>query len=120
MSESDNQITFFEILRLNEAKYPQLKWIFAVPNGGHRHVATAARLKREGVKAGVADIGVPIPSIGFHGAFVEMKHGNNRPTQEQADFLNAMRASGYAIEVAHSADEALTFIENYLQIKLNK
>ena len=33
-----------------------LKWIFAVPNGGHRAKSVAGKMKAEGAKAGVPDL----------------------------------------------------------------
>lgn len=38
-------------------KFPKLHGLlFAVPNGGHRHPATAKKLKAEGVVAGIPDM----------------------------------------------------------------
>lgn len=42
--------------------------IFAIPNGGSRSITTAARLKVEGVSAGVPDLYVPAMKI-----WIEMK-----------------------------------------------
>lgn len=40
---------------------PALRWLHAIPNGGARDHVTAARMKAEGVKAGVYDIFLPVP-----------------------------------------------------------
>ena len=45
--------------------------IVAIPNGGHRHIAVAARMKREGVRAGFPDLFVPIAREEWHGLFVD-------------------------------------------------
>ena len=37
--------------------------LFAIPMGGHRHIAVAAKLKAEGVKAGVPDIFFALPKV---------------------------------------------------------
>jgi len=39
--------------------YPELLWLFAVPNGGQRNIVTAVRLRAEGVRSGVSDIILP-------------------------------------------------------------
>lgn len=48
-------------------EHPELALMFAVPNGGHRHPVVAAKLKAQGVKAGVtgrpAEVRVPNPVI---------------------------------------------------------
>ena len=54
--EHVEQVVLFEWARLQAAKYPMLKTMFAIPNGGKRGSATAAKLKAEGVKAGVCDV----------------------------------------------------------------
>ncbi len=78
MSEHDEQAKLFQLLRLNESKYPLLRAIFAIPNGGHRHAAVAAKMKKEGVRRGVWDVFVPFPMHGFHGMFLELTHGKNK------------------------------------------
>lgn len=47
--EHTEQTALFSRLALYEGKYPELRWIFAIPNGGHRHIAVAAKMKAEGV-----------------------------------------------------------------------
>jgi hypothetical protein len=75
--EADHQKFVFDVLELNERKYPFLKWIYAIPNGGHRHPAVAGQLKAQGVKKGISDICIPIPKDKYHGAYIEMKYGKN-------------------------------------------
>ena len=116
--ESRHQSAVFDILRLNEKRHPQLKWIFAVPNGGHRNVIVAAKLKREGVKKGIADICCPVPMNGKHGLWIELKIKPNRLSPEQHDFLVAMIQNDYETQVCWSCDEVLEAIEKYLEIRL--
>lgn len=118
MAEHDEQVLVFDTLRLNESQHPELSAIYAIPNGGHRHAAVAGKLKAEGVKRGVSDICIPIPSGGFHGAYIEMKVKPNKVTPEQSAFLEFVRNQGYAAKTAWSAGEALLFIGEYLNIKL--
>lgn len=119
MSEHDEQVQFFDILRLNYKRHPQLESIFAVPNGGHRHKATAVKLKREGVMSGVFDICVPVASSGYHGAFIEMKFGKNTLTKEQVKFCDMVEANGYFCEIAYSAEEACQILADYLELEFD-
>lgn len=92
------------------------KLLFAIPNGGLRNKTTAARLKREGVKSGVADLFLAIPYGGYHGAFIEMKRAKGgQQSREQKIFQEAVEEQGYLYILAHGSGEAITKIEEYLR-----
>jgi hypothetical protein len=111
------QAAFFDVLKLHEKRYPVLKWIYAVPNGGKRNVITAAKLKREGVKAGVWDVHIPVPMYHYHGAWIEFKAGKNKLTESQKEFRQALTGK-YLFAVRYSVDEALEFLNDYLEIEI--
>jgi len=101
--------------------YPMLKWIYAVPNGGDRHKAVAAKLKAEGVKPGVPDLCLPYPTRGqcdswWHGLYIEMKSldTKGRLSQPQKDWIEYLQRVGYNVAVAWNFDEAIQIIQNYL------
>lgn len=54
-SEHAESVQLMQLVRLHENKHPELRWLFAVPNGGHRNKVAASKLKAEGVKPGVPD-----------------------------------------------------------------
>lgn len=116
MSEHDEQVALFELLTLYEPKYPILQWVFAIPNGGARHPAVAAKMKAEGVKAGVWDIFVPVPVDYKCGLWIEMKFGKNSLSDEQKEFR---RALGDVFEwvVSYSTIKAAHAIGRYLGIR---
>lgn len=87
--------------------------MFAVPNGGERHAAVAAKLKMEGVKKGVSDIFLPDPVGTYHGLFIEMKKLDGRFTQEQMEFIRRMRKKGYAADGAVGWIAAAELLFNY-------
>ncbi len=83
------------------AQYPSLLW-FAVPNGEKRSAITGARLKRMGVRAGVADILVfwgDSYGVGFNGLALELKAGKGtlQDTQELFRYQWQAGGGGYAI-----------------------
>lgn len=89
--------------------------VFHIPNGGYRHKHTAYQMKRQGVKAGVPDLFVPVASDGCHGLFVEMKRAKGGTVSaDQEKWLCLLRDNGYAAEVCHGADEAIGAIRAYL------
>src|SRR4051812_28710500 len=62
---------FMWINQTGQHQFPNLNLLFAVPNGGLRHIATAANLVAEGVKRGVPDLVLPVPVAPYHGLFIE-------------------------------------------------
>jgi hypothetical protein len=121
-SEHSHQSALFAWAALNVGKYPQLRWMFAIPNGGLRDMRTAVNLKAEGVKAGVPDIFLPYATYngtdGYFGLFIEMKIGKNKPTKEQVDWLGALSSNYYCIAVCYSWEEARDVLINYLKGRL--
>lgn len=122
-SEHEEQAALFQWAKLNEGRWPALRFMFAIPNGGKRATVTAMRLKAEGVKAGVPDIFLPAPVVGwgdiaYAGLWIELKAGSNKPTDTQREWLAGLRECGYAAAVCWGADEAIRTIESYLRGEL--
>ena len=121
MSEHDHQKALFDWAERGKAKHPELALMFAIPNGGHRHISVAAKLKAEGVKSGVPDIMLPVARHGFHGLFIELKtpaeNGKRagRATKEQLQWLTDLSDQGYFTAVCFGWDSAKTTIEGYLK-----
>lgn len=121
MSEHDHQKALFDWAERSKTKHPELARMFAVPNGGHRHAAVAAKLKAEGVRKGVPDIMLPVARHGFHGLFIELKtpaeNGKRagRATKEQLQWLTDLSDQGYLTAVCFGWDSAKTTIEGYLE-----
>ena len=116
--EHNEQVALFEWAAYD--KRPELKMLFAVPNGGHRHKAVAGKLKAEGVKAGVEDVFLDVARGGYHGLRIEMKAGKNKPTPEQKDWMARHNAEGYLAIVCYSWAEAREVIEGYLELSKAK
>jgi hypothetical protein len=114
MSESTEQQALFEWAEFAAKKTPELKLLFAVPNGGKRDKVTAAILKREGVKSGVPDICLPVPRNEFHGLYIEMKFGKNKPSQNQLWWIEQLRQQGYRVDVCYGWGDAVKVIVGYM------
>lgn len=113
-SEAHEQITLFQWARVNERRLPDLWCLHAIPNGGSRHKAEALNLKRQGVKAGVSDVFLPVAKRGYHGLYIEMKAKNGRISDAQKDWINQIRKNDYMALVCYGADEAVGVLEWYL------
>ena len=115
MTEAQEQRTLFQWAALASQKYPELKWMFHIPNGGSRDVIEAKHLKDQGVKSGVPDIFLPAPRGKYHGMFIEMKAGRGTTSENQKLWIEQMNASGYLAVACHGFDEARKQIEEYLE-----
>lgn len=113
-SEHDHQVALFEWVALQSRYYPDLEGLFAIPNGGLRHPMTARKLKAEGVKAGVPDVFLSIARGKYHGLFLELKVGRNKPTRLQEEWLEFLQSQGYRAEVCRGWEAAAKTIMAYL------
>ena len=113
VSEHKHQCALFEWAQIKSMQIPELEYLFAVPNGGFRHKATAGRLKAEGLKPGVPDVVWPVPRAGWHGLFIEMKFGRNKPTKNQTRWIEFLGEQGYYTVVCYTWTEAKDTIMRY-------
>ena len=112
MTEHDHQRLIVAWFR---DRYPELKRLFfAIPNGGRRSAATAARLKAEGVQAGVPDLLLAVPMSGRHGLWIEMKTAKGAASKAQREMRDLLKAQGYAVEIAQGYAAAKAIITEYM------
>lgn len=108
MTEADNQKVVAEYL---DALH--VLW-FHPANEGKRSYGAANHLRAQGLKRGVPDIIILEPRGGYHGLAIEMKHGKNKPTEEQKEWLRALLARGWKAGICYNADAAIRVIRGYL------
>ena len=98
MTEDQLQEGVAQLLR-----YQRLDSIwFHVPNGGSRNVVEAAKLKRMGTRAGVADL---VFINGDRSACIELKKKNGRQTESQKEFQADCEAKGIPYFIIKSDDQ---------------
>lgn len=118
-SEYAEQVAVMDWARKNEKAHPALKYLFHIPNGGHRSKVAAARLKRAGVKKGVPDLFLPYPLKGYHGLFIEMKKlSGGKMSDCQRSYHSFLGEVEYAVYVCFNAEQAKKIICDYLGITL--
>ncbi len=107
----------------NEAEFAQLFWeelqwrkhpdlmAWHTPNEGKRSFAYGKSLKKEGMTAGVLDYIFILPNGKI--AFLELKHGYNKLTESQIDFILdlASHPSNPPYAVAYSLQECFDFLK---------
>lgn len=113
-TEHSHQVALFMWLATMIPKYPEVKWIFAVPNGGDRNPITATRLKAEGVKSGISDICLPFARQGYHGFYIEMKKPKGKESAEQKEFGAFLASQGYLYTMCDHWEKAQSAIQWYL------
>lgn len=116
-TEHEHQVTLFSWAALEQHRFPELEFMFAVPNGGKRDPRVAAKLKLEGVRRGVPDVWLPVPRGGYHGLVFEMKSGDNKETAEQKKYLRFLSQQGYLTATCYTWEDAKVLVENYLEGK---
>ena len=96
--------------------YPQYRGglFFAVPNGGHRNIQTAARLKAEGVTAGVSDMILLVPSREYHALCLEIKTMVGRQSEKQKAWEAKVKSQGFMYAIVRSLDEFAELVRWYL------
>lgn len=115
--EANEQAALFEWTKWMRGQYPELDLLYHIPNGGSRNEREAANLKRQGVKAGVPDLCLPVARGKFHGLYIEMKYGRNKPSEHQERWITALRAQGYVAEVCYDWRQASELITEYLELE---
>ena len=89
--------------------------LMAIPNGGARTAVTGAMLKAEGVRAGIPDLFLAVPTRQAPGLWIEMKRQKGGVvSDEQKAAMAALEAQGYVCTVCKGWKEARSAISDYL------
>jgi hypothetical protein len=106
--------------RLQTNVHPELRLLYAIPNGGYRTPITASRMKAEGVKAGVPDLHLGVARQGFLTLYIEMKvpkspgKAAGRTSDEQHQWIIDLQNEGHRVEVAYGWEQAKDILLDYL------
>lgn len=113
--ESVEQESLMRWVQFVAGKYPELELLYHIPNGGTRNKREAEHLRRQGVKAGVPDLCLPVPRGEYHGLYIELKAKDNTPTEKQKEWLAKLDKQGYKTAVCWGWETAAAVIEEYLR-----
>lgn len=116
VTESQHQITaiaWWDKVGSRQYKLPTYA-LAAIPNGGMRDIITAAKLRREGVRAGIPDLMLMVPRHGWSGLFIEQKRQDGRLSAAQIEIMAWLTLQGYMAATCYSADETIAAVQGYL------
>lgn len=122
-TEDSLQISIFMWAQKNFEKYPELHWLFAIPNGGFRTKAGAGKLRAMGVKKGIPDIMLPIRRGPYAGLLIELKKeatAGKRAGQVQPDqkkWIEFFKSQGYGAMVCVGFEQTINTIIQYLEYR---
>jgi hypothetical protein len=112
--EEDLQRACVEWAELASGRYPLLRRLIHVPNGGKRSKGEAGKMKAMGVKKGVLDLLLPLPSGRYPGFAVELKAPGGKTTPEQDEWLEDFHQAGWLTGVCYSLQEFIDLAMRFL------
>jgi hypothetical protein len=116
-TEAQEQEALFRWAAYNRGRFPALELLYHIPNGGGRNLIEAAHLKAQGVKPGVPDICLPVPSVRYTALYIELKRRKGGVVSDaQRGWIAALNRVGCRAVVCHGWDEAREEIERYLGV----
>ena len=118
--EYDAQVAVFEWAALNETRYPCLKLLFGSLMGIHLPPGLLNKARKAGMKKGKPDINLPVPRGGHCGLWIELKAGDNKPTPEQNETLQALYDEGNSCHVCWGSAATTEIIEAYVRNEIRR
>ena len=116
-TEEQEQTVVMHWAAMAAGRWPELRLLFHIPNGGKRSKSEAVRFRAAGVRSGVPDLFLPCSRGGFHGLWIEMKAMGGRVSREQEQWRKDLLEQGYMCVVCYGADAAIATIEKYMRLK---
>lgn len=119
MSEHNEQVAIFKWAKKAALKYPCLNYMYSTLNGVKLPIRLAVKCKAAGNKKGVCDIVLPYPTKKYHGLYLELKYGYNKPNSEQRDYIKYLNDNGYYATWHTGAEDSILCIESYIRGELD-
>lgn len=118
MSEHDFQVALIAECDRRALTNPLWGMIFAIPNGQYRK----GQRMEPGLRPGIPDLFVARHRCAtdkhpaYHGAFIELKVGDGKPSKVQLEWIATLRNQGYFVTVVwDSPSKAMGVLEWYLE-----
>lgn len=108
MSEAQEQAAVVEYCELRGIP------VYHIPNEGRRSPRGGAALRRQGLRAGVPDLCVPVARGRYHSLYIEMKAEGGKVTPAQADWIALLRSQGMCAAACYGSRNAIALIDRYM------
>ena len=109
------QCNLFTWARYSLRKYPDLDLLSCSLNGVKLSKAQAGKAKAAGMLKGEHDVKLPVRRGEYSGLSIELKHGRNKPTEDQLWYGKRLTAQGWLVAYCWSWTEAADTIRAYLE-----
>jgi len=96
-------------------QYPWGQFLFHICNESVGGYGWTVRNRQMGVRKGVPDLCLPIPTKEYHGLFIEMKAGKGKPSEEQKDWINFLNTVGYKAVICNGWKAAAEELKKYME-----
>ena len=116
MSEHDEQVLFFDHVRLKRKSDWRYRLVFSVPNAGKRKVRSGNWMVAEGLTKGVLDVLClhPDKDNKYLGLAIEFKVKPNKLTVHQKEWGDLLIKAGYLPTIAWSGQEGIQIVDTFL------
>jgi hypothetical protein len=111
--EQIEQIKLFDWIRSRPDLEP---YCLHIANERRTSPQQGRTLKRMGVRSGASDVFIGVSRETYSGMFLELKAGDNKPTENQFKFIEDMSRSGYFCVWCTGYEHARKAIEDYLAL----
>jgi hypothetical protein len=115
MFEHDMQAAVIQWAWLQAPSLLALAALHAIPNGARTSQTVANRLKREGMRAGIHDLVLPVPAGGYHGLYQELKTHDGTVSKDQKAWHATLDALGYRSVVCRTIEGACDELKRHAQ-----
>lgn len=127
-TESQHQCAVVEWARLQEMRWPVLRLLHSIPNGGGRGKPfitkrgvkhpplLAVKLKNEGLLAGIPDLHLPVARSGYLSLYIEMKSEDGELSDAQKQIILLLESEGNKVAVCYDSTQAIAEIQSYIML----
>lgn len=126
MTESVLQAKLMARCRRAENVNPDFFWVYSYPAGltlgyrrdpsGRVYSPQAVRAKAMGLKRALPDVVIDLARHGYRKGWIELKRPGQRPTREQQEMHEMLRAKGDWVGVANDLETAWEMVCGYLAV----
>jgi hypothetical protein len=124
MPEHDNQRAIMDWAKIMAKQLPDIELLFSIPNQNillsrlppRARFQVISYMESEGMRKGVPDLCLPVARGGYHGLYLENKYKRNKPSPEQAWWMDRLTQAGHLATAAWSVEEAIEILTEYLRL----